>query len=291
MAGGLTGLTGISGNLVQANPAWPAERVQGSPANPTHGVPGEQAAPYPWQMTQWGSESLAIFGTDIALVGQSPAALPAGNATQDPDLDRTPTGTHAAPWPKDPIGDGSVGPDNTARQLIQSAIIHGVNTGASAARNSARAYTPAESGWVEYASVDPGSSLQPTGVPQPIGTTAGGWGSTDRYNSDARQNEYGFDSAHLHRRVNTEPMPLNYLWQRGAGRPMVRSLPGAMRLPIGVDSPFAGQNPAAAYGTDGAILTATPPDYVPPPQPATAPAPGTTGAPAAGGTIFSPGWW
>lgn len=295
MAGGIQGLTplsGISNNLIQNDPALPAETVQGNFVDPRHSLPGEQARPYPWQYTAWGTEPLSTTGTDYALVTDiGPAALPGGVGAQDPDYDATPYRTHAAPYPKNPFGDGSVGPDNTARQLAQSAIIHGTRTNAAARHQSATTLNPKQDHWVEYASVDPGSSLQPRNVPQPIGMTVGGWGSRDRYNSRAPQNQYGFDSAHLHRRVATDPMPLNYLWMAGKGRPMVRTLPGAMRLPIGPDSPFAGDNPQLAYGVGGAILTATPPDYVPPPQPDTTPAPGTVTGDPTTGAVWSVGDW
>ena len=48
---------------------------------------------------------------------------------------------------------------------------------------------------------------------------------------------------------------------------MVKGLPGPARPPIGVDSPFYGDDLGAAFSINGAILQNVPPEYTPPPQP------------------------
>jgi len=94
-----------------------------------------------------------------------------------------------------------------------------------------------------------------------------GWGTRDRTQSFARQNEFGFDSAHVHRRYAQSPIPGNYMWMRPGGRPMVKGLPGPARPPIGPDSPFAGDDLGQSFNINGAILQNVPSEYVPPAQP------------------------
>jgi hypothetical protein len=48
---------------------------------------------------------------------------------------------------------------------------------------------------------------------------------------------------------------------------MVKGLPGPARPPIGIDSPFAGDDLGQAFGINGALLQNVPSEYVPPPQP------------------------
>jgi len=283
-------LSGLTTSFIQAQPEADPQQVHGGTVDPSHTGGGKQPEPYPWQIPQWGSEIMGPYGTDSSLVGETApenASLPAGHGIGDSlELDQTPYRTHAAPFPKNAAGDGSTSPDNVARQLIQSAAIHAVKTNASGRSTYVQGLDPLQDDWVAYESVTPGTSLQPQGVPQSVGTTVAGFGSRDRVNSRAPQNQHGFDSAHLHRRVARGSIPGNYLWMKPGSRPMVRTLPGAMRLPIGRNSPFAGQDPGITFNTQGAILTNTPTDYIAPPQPATAPL--TTDA---GGTQPGQEWW
>jgi hypothetical protein len=94
-----------------------------------------------------------------------------------------------------------------------------------------------------------------------------GWGTRDRTQSFARQNEYGFDSSHQHRRWAMSPIPGNFMYLKPGGRPMVKGLPGPARPAIGADSPFAGDDLGQAFGINGAMLQNVPSEYVPPPQP------------------------
>lgn len=278
----LQGLNGLSYSSYDPQPQASAEQMQGGTVDPGHSGIGPQPEPYPWQIPQWGTEIMGPYGTDSSLVPEyaDPASFAAGStqATEDLEYDYTPYQTHAAPWPKNPYGDGSTSPDNTAMQLSQSAAIHAVRTNASGRSTYAQSLNPGNDEWVEYASATPGTSLQPQGVPQSVGTTVGGFGSRDVVNSRAPQNEYGFNAAHLHHRVRTGGVEGNFMWMKPGARPLLRSLPGAMRLPVGAVSPFAGQNVQTAYAPGAGILTQTPPDYTPVPQPTTAPL-----APGAGG--------
>lgn len=275
-------LTGLSTGYIDPQPQAPPEQVHGGFVDPGHSGEGKQPEPYSWQVPAWGTDPMGTSGTDWSLVGETHLdGLPPGDGSGDLEHDYTPY-THAAPWPKNPAGDGSVGPDNTARQLIQSAVIHGVKTNASGRMTYAQGMDPQQDQWVEYASATPGTSMQPAGVPQSVGTTVGGFGSRDVVNSHAPQNQYGFNTAHLHRRVATGSIPGNYQWMRPGSRPLIRTLPGANRLPVGQVSPFTGQDIGTSFSPAQAVLTATPPDYTPVPQPTTAPLPATAGAPQPG---------
>ncbi len=269
----LTGLMGTTGYDNQ-NPEATPEQVHGGYVDPNHSNWGEQANPYPWQRPQDGLGVHGPYGPQNGLLedeNAQTAALAAGVITDDPTGDRNPygPGQHAAPWPKDPIGDQSVRPDNVVRQRLQSASIHASDLGAS----DKHLYEPTlyanNDEWTDFYTVDHGTSLQPQGVPQAVGIVVGGWGSTDRVNSHAHQNSFGFDSAHLHRRWATGSMPGNYMWMKPGSRPMVRSNTGLRNFPTGQDSPFEGDDTTSAYGIDGAILSTPPAEYTAPPQPVT----------------------
>jgi hypothetical protein len=98
-----------------------------------------------------------------------------------------------------------------------------------------------------------------------------GYGSTDRTSSFARQNQYGYDSAHSHRRYATGSVPGNYQWMEPGGRPLVKTTPGPARPAVGQDSPFTNQDLTVAHGVQGAVLQDAPSDYVPPGEPYVAP--------------------
>lgn len=282
----LTGLTGLSFASIDPQPQADPIEMQGGPVDPGHSGQGLQPGPFPYDIPQWGTEVMGPYGTDSMLVAEEETfpTFGAGSVTQtgDPEFDYTPYQTHAAPWPRDPFGDGSMSPENTARQLIQSAAIHAVKTNASGKMIYASGLYPGNDEWVEYQSTTPGTSLQPEGVPQSVGTTVGGFGSRDVVNSRAPQNQYGFDSAHLHRRVRTGGVEGNFMWMKPGSRPLVRNLPGAMRLPVGQVSPFAGQNVQEAYAPGAGVLTEIPPDYTAVPQPLTQALPQIDGGPQPG---------
>jgi hypothetical protein len=132
---------------------------------------------------------------------------------------------------------------------------------------------PLQDAWQEIWEVEPGSDDIPAVSDQMKSALApAGRGSTDRRQSFAKQNEHGFDSSHRHRRYAAGSIPGNYMWLRPAGRPLVKTIAGPAKPPIGEYSQFAGQDVGLAFGTDGAILTNPPNAYPGPPSPYVAPA-------------------
>lgn len=271
----LQGLQPLEGYVNPDPEATPEERL-GEPADPRHGE--LTGGPYPWEA--FPGEPHGPYGLDNQLIGGADIVLladPAGQLAQDPTADLQPV-THAAPWPKG-IPQG-VGPDETADWNAQLAGIHAENFGADRAVLYDPGSDPVQDNWRDFYDVDPGQSVQDPSVPGQVKASAGGWGNTDRVQSFAKQNEYGFDSAHLHRRYAAGSIPGNYMWMRPGSRPMVVDIPGTAVTPVGPDSPFYGQDPSIPFNTQGAALTVLPAEYQAPPDPALAatfPAEGTPG--------------
>lgn len=266
-------ITGISGFTVQDPEATP-EQMHGGPANPAHGNWGEQAQPYSWesQLTGFTGNSGPDGYQTPYITDENIAYLPAGDLSQDPFADNTPSvgqvgGSHAAPITRPLSGPLPSMADSINNQLIQSADAHASNLGASRnAQLSQDGVSFQQDNWLEDWSVSPGTSLQNPTLP---GQLKSGimFGTRSREQSFARQNEYGFDSPHLHRRTAQSPIPGNTMWMRPGSRPLVKSIPGVARPPIGQASPFYGDNPFQTFGTQGAVLTNTPAEYVAPPEP------------------------
>lgn len=287
---GVVSLNGLEGYVIE-EPEATAYDIHGGPANPAHATFGEVASPYPWQMTQFGGAYDFISPVD-GMVGSYEEILPAGSIDQDPTGDRTPY-THAAPWPKDPIGDGSVGPENTARKLNQNKHIHASNTGASY-KSLYTNTVPVNDEWEEVWAVSPGTiSLENPATPHQVSMSVGGFGSRNRGTTPSPQNAYGFDSAHMHRRFATGSIPGNYMYLKPGGRPLVKSISriGLRNWPTGANTPFYGDDPTASFDTYGAILVATPSEYVAPPQPMTIAGPGSDPNEMGGTTDLGFGAW
>ena len=131
---------------------------------------------------------------------------------------------------------------------------------------------PQQDEWIGFFNEVPGEALLDNGLPRQMRGATGGWGTTDRSTSMATQNQYGYDTSHRHRRYAAGPIPGNYMWLIPAGRPMVKSLPGPARPPVGKGSPFQGQETFTPFAYDtGAILQNAGTSYVPPPTPYTVP--------------------
>jgi hypothetical protein len=271
---GLTGLQGLAQlqGFVNPDPEATAEEIHGGTADPKHGAWGEEAEPYPWVAYggAWGEDTYGPQGPDDGLVGESPEArtLAAGNQSQDPTGDATPY-THAGPFPRG--RETSVGPDATSRQLEQSRILHSIDTGAADAHTYMPTMVPKNDDWVGFYNPETGESML-VPIPDQLKGAVGGWGQRDVTQSFARQNGYNFNTAHRHRRYANGVVPGNSLWMTPRGRPMIRSLPGPARPPVGVNSPFAGQDIGQAFGIQGAILMDPATEYVAPPTPYVAPA-------------------
>lgn len=273
MVAPLTGLSGLAGIQVQINEdaqATPEERY-GGVADPRHANVGEQAQPYSWESKATQAASMhGPYGPENQMLGDEWMFMePAGTMDQDPAFDRTPS-RRAAPFPKG-IASGPVpgaGPADISNQLIQSYGIHGINTNAGV--RALTGYDALQDDWVELSEVNPGhTDLQP--LPRQAMSSGFMWGTRDRTQSMARQNEYGFDSAHMHRRYAQGAIPGNTMWLKPGGRPLAKTLAGPARPPIGVDSPFYGDDLGRAFDQNGAILQNVPMEYVAPIQPNLAP--------------------
>jgi hypothetical protein len=267
---GISGLQSLDVDTPEANP----EEIQGNAADPRHGNRGEQSKPYSWESQQTPGGKHGPYGPPAEGFLDEDGCyftLPAGIIHDDPTAETAPW-THAAPFPKNAAGDMSVSPDNVSRQRRFSMWAHSRRTGGQ--RN---VYIPTmlaqQDQWAEIWENEPGEVMLTDVNPQmKAGLAPGGRGSTDRTQSFARQNRFGFDGWHMHRRYATGSVPGNYMWMRGKGRPLHKSLAGPARPPIGPDSPFAGQDLGGAFSYDtGAILQDTPTQYVAPPEPYVAP--------------------
>lgn len=262
----LTGLTGLAGYQVtidEDSQATPEDRM-GGPADPEHGkYLAEQSIPRGSRM-----------GTPVGPVGPENQLLGdegwfweiGGEPEQDPQFDYTPS-THAGPWPKGflsgPAGD--IGPDATAAKLTQSYELHSMDKNGPAVQQHTRS-EPLNDQWDGIDQLNPGNSDLST-LPKQSQSSGFQWGTRDRTQSMARQNEFGFDTAHQHRRWAAGSVPGNYLWMIPGGRPLVKTLAGPARPAIGPDSPFSGQDLGQAFGLDGAVLQNVPSEYVAPPVP------------------------
>lgn len=276
MPQGLTGLTGLATVQVledEYSQATPEQRM-GGPADPAHQFRGEVAKPYPWmsKATQAATEH-GPYGPQNQLLSpfEEWFLTPAGDETQDPTMDRTPS-RRAAPWPKG-IASGPVpgeGPDDIGNQLEQSYAIHATNKNASAKMVLTSVGWVQQDDWRIVDDVRPGTTLQ---QPLPKQAVSSGfmWGTRDRVQSMAAQNAHGYDSAHLQRRYAQGSIPGNNMWMRPGGRLLYKTLAGPARPPIGVDSPFEGQDLGFSFDPYGALLMTQPSEYVAPPQVALAP--------------------
>jgi hypothetical protein len=263
----LTGLSGLAGYQVivdENNQATPEERM-GGVVDPAHA--DYLAQPNIPRGSRMG-EPHGPYGPDNQLLSDETWFLEAGGtADQDPLFDHTPN-THAGPWPKGVASGpnlGDVGPDAMAQRRAQSHALHSMGTNADAQSNHTRGFALNDD-WDTVDQINPGNS-DLASLPNQSKSSGFGWGTRDRTQSFARQNEFGFDSSHQHRRFATGSIPGNYMWMQPGGRPMAKSLPGPARPPIGVDSPFAGQDLGQSFSIDGSILQNVPTEYVAPPQP------------------------
>lgn len=268
---GLSGLTAIAGyqSTINADAQATPEQRLGNSADPRHDIPGEQAIPYPWQSKSTQAASMhGPYGPENQMLGDDWWFFEsAGMPYENPMMDQTPS-RRAAPWPKG-IASGAVpsgDPDDIADQLAQSVVIHEAGRKYNAAIGMQRNLDAQQDQWDELSEVNSGDSgLQP--LPRQAMSSGFMWGTRSREHSMARQNEFGFDSKHMHRRYATGPIPGNTMWLKPGGRPLAKSLPGPARPAVGADSPFAGDNLGQAFSPNGAILQTVPPEYTAPPQP------------------------
>lgn len=268
---GLTGLAGYQVIVDTNSQATPEERM-GGPADGAHADYLAQAN------IPRGSRIGAPqgpYGPENQLLGDEMWFMEAGGTpNQDPQFDNTPN-THGGPWPKGVASGpnlGDTGPDAMAARRAQSFNLHSMGTNADERSNRVRGEALNDQ-WDTVDQVNPGNSDIESGLPKQQQSSGFGWGWRDRTLSMARQNGFGFDSSHQHRRFASGPIPGNYMWMKPGGRPMVKGIPGPARPAIGVDSPFTGQDLGFSFNPDGAVLQNVPTEYVSPAQPRLAAAP------------------
>lgn len=268
-AQGISPIQGISGFVISdGQQATPEQRLGGT-ADPRHSDLGEIDTPYPWEA--FPGEPHGPYGAENGLLGMDICSYssPAGQVRDDPTMDQTPI-THAAPWPKGVPQ--STFPDETTPWRDQENDIHASNLGGSREALYLPTANPVQDDWQEIWDVDPGETFPAMQeLPsQLLAGGSGGWGSRDRVQSYAGQNGFGFDSWHRHRRYAAGSIPGNYMWLQPGGRPLVKTVPGTAKVPVGTDSPFYGQDPGVPYDPQGAALMTLPAAYQAPPDPALA---------------------
>ena len=266
----LTGLSGIAQlqTIVDDPGQATAEDRSGGVADSAHGqFLAEQSIPRGSRM----GAPVGPIGPENQLLGDFDAFVltPAGNEWQDPYFDHTPS-RRAGPWPKG-IASGPIefSPDETASNLRQSYALHGIDTNAEAYIQHGMS-EPLNDQWDTVEQINSGHTDVGT-VPNQMKSSGFTFGTRDRVQSFARQNEFGFDSAHQHRRFAIPNIPGNYMWLQPGGRPMIKTLAGPARPPIGPNSPFTGDDLGQSFNIDGALLQNVPSEYVGPPQPTLGP--------------------
>lgn len=261
------GLTGLVGWQYQDPEATPEERLGGT-ADPRHAAEGE-AAGFQYPSEVMPGQPHGPYGVENQLLGANPEGMvdTAGMLYQDPTADLQPI-THAAPWPKGVPSTAQ--PDGTAEWRAQNAEIHTMGMGSDGSYLSP-SLEPVQDDWIEITRVGTGSSLQDTDMNGQLKTTGShGAGSRDRVSSTARQNGYGFDQAHGHRRVaavGSGALPGNFMWMQPGSRPLIKTLVHTARPAVGQDSPFTGDDTGLRFDTHGSVLSTAPAAYVPPVDP------------------------
>jgi hypothetical protein len=284
MSTNLNGLTGLAGLTQVDNDdafATPEER-HGGTVDPLHTQWGEQAEPYSWVSQAMPAASHGPYGAENELLSDAEFWMfeAPGTPQEDPLFDwnmPTVTRSHGAPHnvtlsgpiPGTAIANGQI--EAVQLQLSQMGN-HGSDLGTSKNMTHDQLGYAQQDNWQEIWEINPGDTMnEPLPRQAMSALPQGGFGQTDRTASFARQNEFGFDSKHQHRRyteVSLGHLPGNYQWLIPQGRPLHRNLPGPARPPIGIDSQFTDQDLGFAFGyNSGAILQATPEAYVPPPTP------------------------
>jgi hypothetical protein len=273
MAGPLRGLQGIAPRSATVPvPQGTAEQTQGPSADPRH-AHTTLTDIYPWQTVPAPGAQFwhAPYATDEELLGFPVFETPAGAPGQDPRADLTPV-KHAAPWPTTGPRDSAPRDLTHAARVAQnSADLHASDTGAS--REVTYNLPEPQGHWRRFAYNSAGETNLAHGMPRQLMGSVMGVGSTDRVHGMARQNEWGFDGAHVSERYRDSRGVLNYFWMRPGGRPMTIEAHGNTNTRDGQNSPYAGTVALqqSTYSAQGAALQVQPSEYVAPPEPILAP--------------------
>lgn len=273
MATALTGLSGLSGinAISQSDPFATPEERHGNPVNPYHSSFGEQATPYSWESLQTPAGSHGPYGLENQLLGDDmwfvePAGMPMEDQTfqlQSPSNTRSHGAVHNIT---------NSGPVHSQFDAINYQVAqmgnHALGDGTSQRMLETSLGLAQQDKWQEIWEINNGGSDVPPTTKQ-IAYQSGGFGAADTMaNTYKKENEFGFDSKHQHRRFAIGSLPGNYMWMRPGGRPLFKTIAGPARPPIGGNSPFAGQDIGTTFGYDtGALLLNTPEEYIPPPAP------------------------
>lgn len=269
---GIGPVTGYGGTVVPYPEASPAEQF-GGPVDPRHARPLlEDPFAYPWE----AYPAIPYAAPEASgMTGGHPEPLPAGTGAADPALDlNAPTATrsHAAPWPALSVADSDGGVETYQRAAQVSAEIHGIRMQSGNARlYGDPAPPPPPVDHFQY------NSEGVTNLAGAMPKQLRGLRGLDSVQGFAPQNSYGFGGAGVFdRKITSGRGLLGYrFWMKPGGRPMViQPVGGDVRQGTGPGSPFAGQDPAAVYGTQGAVLQVpqAQPSYSPAPDPYVAPA-------------------
>lgn len=257
-------VTGLSSAKFEIRPQAPPESMHGGPVKQAHASPGEQAQPYPWEEF---AGPHGPYGIENELLSETPEqrTLPAGYLAQDPSGDQTPYHSHAGPITKGmPASDRD--PLGTAEYLNQSWQAHGVKTNAGA--KGVASSNPLQDQWNGFWNTVPGDdALTDNKADGQVGPSSFGFGVNDhRSNAFAKVNSFGLAASHRMRRYAQSPIPGNTMWMRPGGRPMVKTVAGTSKPPVG-EGPFYGQDMTRDYGIQGVVLMDPATEYVAPPQP------------------------
>lgn len=251
---GVSGVSGVRETGIQ-NPEGTPEETFGGPAQP-HADITQTIFPY---QTVMGQPVHGPYGTAQPVIEDEPTVLNAGISGDL--LDNTPR-NHAAPWPKG-ITSGSTRDAQEAAWEAQASLgRHSADFGA----KNARLYgdiSPSAGNHLVIDYVDAGDSMLDGAIPGQLRGQRG----RDRVQGYQKQNQYGFDSAHVHGTYSMPGVPGNHFMLKPGGRPLLIDPPGGnVAAGTGQDSVFAGQQPQSTFSPQGAVLTQPPAAYVQPPQ-------------------------
>lgn len=276
MAGQITGLQGLAGINAISEPESTAfatpEQRQGGTADPYHGHVGQQAQPYPWQSQMVQAGGHGPYGPENQLLDDPEYWFleSAGTLSDDPYIDRNAPNLSRSHGSVKNVGNSGPAPSQYEainRQLDQMGN-KSSNLGTSLGMQTNNLGLAQQDNWNEIWEVDNGSSDEPA-QGKAYTHSSFGFGNNDRLvNADAKRNQYGFDSKHMHRRFAMSAIPGNHMWMRPGGRPLFKTMAGPARPPIGQNSAFTGQDIGFPFSYDtGAVLQDIPNQYVPPPSP------------------------
>lgn len=272
MADAISGLQPLAGiNIIEDDAAFATpEQRSGGIADPYHANVGEQSQPYAWQSQMTPGGSHGPYGPENQLLDDEFWFIePAGMPSDDPGFDKnTPSLTRSHGSVRNETVSGPIPSQYEAvnKQIAQMGN-HASDLGTSDSMTENMLGYATQDHWNEIWDVDTGNSDLPQIGPQ-FSHQANGFGVNDAASNTARKvNLFGHGSWHKHRRYAMSPIPGNHMWMRPQGRVLYKTVTGTAKLPIGGNSPFAGQDTGFSFDPYGAVLQNVPTEYIPPPSP------------------------